>query len=150
MKYIIPIVCFALVSPSALDAQAVFGGNASKPDKRDYAFWREMPEVALVIKDVQGKDEEETAARRLVAYHLLDRLVAHEVAMCNASARRPHGRFLIGCLISGQKRVNRAVANAMRRKLQSRLHCRGHDRIQLLRLDHEHAAVILVTDQINV
>jgi hypothetical protein len=49
--------------------------NASTPDKRDFAFWREMPEVTQVIKDVQGKDDEETAAQRLVAYHLLDRLV---------------------------------------------------------------------------
>ena len=41
----------------------------------DFAFWAEMPDVAQVINDVQGKDEEDTAARQLAAYRLLNALV---------------------------------------------------------------------------
>src|SRR6266850_8450561 len=49
--------------------------NADPQQKGDYAFWPEMPEAAQVMKDVQGKDEADTAARRLAAYRLLYALV---------------------------------------------------------------------------
>ena len=72
----------ATVSTPALNGQDLpSAANASRLGKPDYAFWREMPDVTQVIKDVQGKDQDDTAARQLAAYELLIRLV-------NANAER--------------------------------------------------------------
>ena len=40
-------------------------------DSGDFAFWREMPDVARVLNDVQGNGEDETAALRLAVYRVL-------------------------------------------------------------------------------
>ena len=62
-------------SVAALAAQDAPAPNARQQAKGDFAFWAEMPDVAQVINDVQGKDEEDTAARQLAAYRLLNALV---------------------------------------------------------------------------
>ena len=62
-------------SVAALAAQEAPAPNAHQQAKGDFAFWAEMPDVAQVINDVQGKDEEDTAARQLAAYRLLNALV---------------------------------------------------------------------------
>jgi hypothetical protein len=50
--------------------------SPNQQQKGDYAFWPEMPEAARVIKDVQGSNELDTAARQLAASRLLFALVA--------------------------------------------------------------------------
>ncbi len=54
---------------------SLVGTGAYSQPKGEYSFWPEMPEAAQVTKDIQGKDELDTAARRLAAFELLDILV---------------------------------------------------------------------------
>ncbi|MGB2867999.1 MAG: hypothetical protein WBD36_06090 [Bacteroidota bacterium] len=55
--------------------------NAYQQHKGDYAYWREMPEAAQVLKDIQGNDKLEIAVRQWAASEVLHSLV-------NANAQR--------------------------------------------------------------
>jgi hypothetical protein len=70
------VSCLAVLAAHTLIAQnPPVASNPTPRDTGDYAFWREMPDVAQVIKDIQGKDEEETSARGLAAFRVLDALI---------------------------------------------------------------------------
>ena len=82
--------------------------------------------------------------------HLLDRLAAHEVAVRDAGAGRADGRGLVGFVVGIEQRVNGAVADAVGRELQAGFDRRFDDGAELVGLDHQHAAIVRVANEIDV
>lgn len=81
MRRAVMVSCFAVITAHILMAQnPPVASNPIPRDTGDYAFWREMPDVAQVIKDIQGKDEEETGARGLAAFRVLNGLIGANAA----------------------------------------------------------------------